>query len=99
MIRRPPRSTLFPYTTLFRSTLCVERIELSAQEYEAIRENGTRFFVAPGDDHVWPDVEQVTELLDDSVALVQLGHLLDIEIGIAHVRTPVTLYCRMPSSA
>src|SRR5260370_34440868 len=24
MIRRPPRSTLFPYTTLFRS-LCVER--------------------------------------------------------------------------
>src|SRR2546427_7546822 len=23
MIRRPPRSTLFPYTTLFRSLLCV----------------------------------------------------------------------------
>src|SRR5256885_8970755 len=23
MIRRPPRSTLFPYTTLFRSTPCV----------------------------------------------------------------------------
>src|SRR2546429_7315813 len=23
MIRRPPRSTLFPYTTLFRSILCV----------------------------------------------------------------------------
>src|SRR5690348_18023839 len=25
MIRRPPRSTLFPYTTLFRSGLAVER--------------------------------------------------------------------------
>src|SRR2546429_6528048 len=25
MIRRPPRSTLFPYTTLFRSTMCVSR--------------------------------------------------------------------------
>src|SRR5256885_8107691 len=25
MIRRPPRSTLFPYTTLFRSTLLLER--------------------------------------------------------------------------
>src|SRR2546422_8453355 len=25
MIRRPPRSTLFPYTTLFRSALVVER--------------------------------------------------------------------------
>src|SRR5688572_32748154 len=26
MIRRPPRSTLFPYTTLFRSTNAVERL-------------------------------------------------------------------------
>src|SRR2546430_5759551 len=25
MIRRPPRSTLFPYTTLFRSRIAVER--------------------------------------------------------------------------
>src|SRR3712207_7440984 len=25
MIRRPPRSTLFPYTTLFRSRLCLSR--------------------------------------------------------------------------
>src|SRR5471030_3393071 len=25
MIRRPPRSTLFPYTTLFRSLACVSR--------------------------------------------------------------------------
>src|SRR5574341_1635971 len=25
MIRRPPRSTLFPYTTLFRSTICTAR--------------------------------------------------------------------------
>src|SRR2546430_12303239 len=24
MIRRPPRSTLFPYTTLFRSRLCAD---------------------------------------------------------------------------
>src|SRR3712207_9201424 len=27
MIRRPPRSTLFPYTTLFRSHLVVRRVE------------------------------------------------------------------------
>src|SRR3712207_7888880 len=28
MIRRPPRSTLFPYTTLFRSAFCaLERVE------------------------------------------------------------------------
>src|SRR2546429_2457627 len=28
MIRRPPRSTLFPYTTLFRSALLVELVEV-----------------------------------------------------------------------
>src|SRR2546430_9243984 len=27
MIRRPPRSTLFPYTTLFRSAYVIERID------------------------------------------------------------------------
>src|SRR2546430_6039214 len=26
MIRRPPRSTLFPYTTLFRSTMCTRNV-------------------------------------------------------------------------
>src|SRR3712207_7120548 len=26
MIRRPPRSTLFPYTTLFRSSSCVPEV-------------------------------------------------------------------------
>src|SRR2546427_8388809 len=30
MIRRPPRSTLFPYTTLFRSRRCVGRGGASA---------------------------------------------------------------------
>src|SRR5690554_7759260 len=30
MIRRPPRSTLFPYTTLFRSFVSLIRVSLSA---------------------------------------------------------------------
>src|SRR2546430_14359418 len=30
MIRRPPRSTLFPYTTLFRSILIMENAALNA---------------------------------------------------------------------
>src|SRR3712207_7254714 len=30
MIRRPPRSTLFPYTTLFRSRLLLDREQLLA---------------------------------------------------------------------
>src|SRR5437899_5184958 len=36
MIRRPPRSTLFPYTTLFRSH-AADRPELASQGLEAAR--------------------------------------------------------------
>src|SRR5258708_22026518 len=36
MIRRPPRSTLFPYTTLFRSLLCTDRlVDLVAEGVDA----------------------------------------------------------------
>src|SRR5260370_13850867 len=37
MIRRPPRSTLFPYTTLFRSTLeeCIFELLLSGQSRQS----------------------------------------------------------------
>src|SRR2546430_10422583 len=34
MIRRPPRSTLFPYTTLFRSLVATVRRALEASCYE-----------------------------------------------------------------
>jgi hypothetical protein len=44
--------------------LCAERIALSADEYDGIRRHGARFVVAPGDAHVWADVEQVTERTD-----------------------------------
>src|SRR2546429_8119450 len=33
MIRRPPRSTLFPYTTLFRSLAACDRVILAQAEY------------------------------------------------------------------
>src|SRR2546429_3377531 len=31
MIRRPPRSTLFPYTTLFRSTRAADRVVVAVR--------------------------------------------------------------------
>src|SRR2546427_8525368 len=46
MIRRPPRSTLFPYTTLFRSGLAIQgerragRHEGRQKRCESERENG-----------------------------------------------------------
>src|SRR2546427_7763094 len=36
MIRRPPRSTLFPYTTLFRSVNPGERVVLIADVYGGV---------------------------------------------------------------
>src|SRR3989449_7509886 len=35
MIRRPPRSTLFPYTTLFRSRIETERVHLEEERCQA----------------------------------------------------------------
>src|SRR5437879_9859934 len=32
MLRRPPRSTLFPYTTLFRSVACLDTFEIQDRE-------------------------------------------------------------------
>src|SRR5260370_19871269 len=35
MIRRPPRSTLFPYTTLFRSVDTVEEVQILTANFNA----------------------------------------------------------------
>ena len=53
---------------------CTERISMSAQEYEAIRSAGVRFFVAPGEEHVWPDVEGVTKRYDRYWVVEKIGH-------------------------
>src|SRR2546429_9840680 len=39
MIRRPPRSTLFPYTTLFRS-IAVVRMQAAADAHRALAPRG-----------------------------------------------------------
>src|SRR2546427_4510878 len=36
MIRRPPRSTLFPYTTLFRSQLDLDKTDCLSSEQAAV---------------------------------------------------------------
>ena len=54
---------------------CVERIEMTTQEYEHVRQHGARFFVAPKDDHVWPEAERVVERLPNYwiVEKIELG--------------------------
>src|SRR2546422_4505674 len=42
MIRRPPRSTLFPYTTLFRSLVQPDRVALPPRLEQLVRERLAR---------------------------------------------------------
>ena len=44
---------------------CFERIALARQDYEHIRATSTRFLVAAGDEHIWPDVDRIVERRDD----------------------------------
>src|SRR5258705_10180458 len=48
MIRRPPRSTLFPYTTLFRSD--VSKAASAASESQFLGPRGAAFFSVPRSD-------------------------------------------------
>src|SRR3712207_7289202 len=49
MIRRPPRSTLFPYTTLFRSRYAAMRPDVPAEVLERlVREHGDSGPFRPG---------------------------------------------------
>src|SRR5687768_17907989 len=56
MIRRPPRSTLFPYTTLFRSGFSPElqRVFRAMQRYGLIvADNGQDMFISGAYDPRW----------------------------------------------
>src|SRR5256885_2669045 len=95
MIRRPPRSTLFPYTTLFRSVHArlealearaprrVERHDLAVEE-ESVEgqraERADHFRVARRDDHPAPPPE-----LDP----------LRSEEHTSELQSPCNLVCRL----
>src|SRR5260221_14398126 len=54
MIRRPPRSTLFPYTTLFRSPLAggsASGVDIIRQLYRMFEEGIPKWTLLPSDSH------------------------------------------------
>src|SRR3712207_8358725 len=102
MIRRPPRSTLFPYTTLFRShARFVDRMHPAAQSHAArmgeldrIAHQVDQYLPEPQrisvqvHRHVFADVEHIGQLLVAG-ALRSEEHTSEL---------PVTPISRMPSS-
>src|SRR2546422_10128532 len=55
MIRRPPRSTLFPYTTLFRSSVFVGGPSDGHGNHQTAGAMAQEVFRAAGDPNVFPD--------------------------------------------
>src|SRR5256885_12286646 len=90
MIRRPPRSTLFPYTTLFRSAqLLVE------EEREAAAERGFEHRIG---DHR-PEAGAESELAPQPVTDVRVkaarGRDLRSEEHTSELQSPCNLVCRL----
>lgn len=56
---------------------CFERITMPHEVYEAIREHGARFLVAPGDDHFVPDIERLIEQNENYWIVEQAGEVTD----------------------
>jgi len=52
---------------------CTDRIEMSLEQYEKVRERPTSFIVAPSKEHAVPDVERVAEKHERYWVVEKLG--------------------------
>src|SRR2546426_6556312 len=82
MIRRPPRSTLFPYTTLFRSRHPPDRF----------RQNPTRQIL-----HLDPGQYQETAIIHNLRQIVNNSRFLVLrsEEHTSELQSPCNLVCRL----
>ena len=76
MIRRPPRSTLFPYTTLFRSQL--EEMQGQKDDLEAALK------AVIGDQTVGEYIEQLSKDVTNALKLVQQAFIDAFEEALGH---------------
>src|SRR3712207_8461054 len=82
MIRRPPRSTLFPYTTLFRSLeLLVGLVDLVDEEHDRVR-SGDRGHQRPGQE----------ELLAEDVVLHRVDRK-STRLNSSHANISYAVFC------
>src|SRR2546430_8981151 len=90
MIRRPPRSTLFPYTTLFRSQVLLEvGGELEQHRPELGPELARRL------DEVAQRIVHVLEARDVRDALGRLEHIARSEEHTSELQSQSNLVCRL----
>src|SRR5690554_7498295 len=84
MLRRPPRSTLFPYTTLFRSFAAKLGFEIEPETEAPIRQ------LAPLLSHIPP-----ARLFDEVLKLFSAGHGERSEEHTSELQSRPHLVCRL----
>src|SRR5256885_11981013 len=99
MIRRPPRSTLFPYTTLFRSVIDLDRSRPSdpAQDLgEYIHRMRTKKYKASGGES---RAEEATEAFLEEYGAKLPGNLINLpyrsEEHTSELQSPCNVVCRL----
>src|SRR3989442_2368179 len=89
MIRRPPRSTLFPYTTLFRSRVVDETIEMVVARHDLV--DGRRRRAQIGD--VERRGKRVRDALGDLAGPLGITDRKSTRLNSSHVRISYAVFC------
>src|SRR5690349_22044644 len=84
MIRRPPRSTLFPYTTLFRSESAAEQ---ATADYDNPRHD------ADGVTAIITDFDDTEESTADSPGNIPTGDRKSTRLNSSHVEISYAVFC------
>src|SRR5258708_29146257 len=79
MIRRPPRSTLFPYTTLFRSMIILHNVVGMTKVLQELRDEGT----------------EITLEILGGLAPFRTAHINRSEEHTSELQSPDHLVCRL----
>src|SRR5690242_21092747 len=90
MIRRPPRSTLFPYTTLFRST--AKQVRALTDGAIPCYESAQRYLHRDGQ---WIETYTTVALVRDRDGRPHSFHILRSEEHTSELQSHVNLVCRL----
>src|SRR2546426_1275396 len=85
MIRRPPRSTLFPYTTLFRSTRAVREDREAGAAFKAVAANEPRLLVL--------EVAEARDVEPARLAVVQGRDRKSTRLNSSHLVISYAVFC------
>src|SRR3712207_7024781 len=94
MIRRPPRSTLFPYTTLFRSALAIEQQRAIVEWVRA----GGNLLLWPGDTPI-PDAGPLLDALPCRIGDTAVLDRKSTRLNSSHANISYAVFCLKKKSA